>query len=213
MLSRKEKSTSRYFHRRHLRAFRQTPDGWPLLPPSCLVPEACGHAIYECRTFTHRHDWFCMMAVIWLRKQNSPWSLPLMRCIPWRIYSQSISVREDKVSPANTSVRLVLETLTPLPGDRKCFRMINGVLVERTVSEVLPALQTNAEGLKKVLEDLVKQYRTKQEDMDKWKVRMPLVSLYYRSGFWQPHRKRTIYRSSNSKISYEVLISLSQGRP
>ncbi|RMY60072.1 hypothetical protein D0863_11716 [Hortaea werneckii] len=64
---------------------------------------------------------------------------------------------------------LVLETLTPLPGDRKCFRMINGVLVERTVSEVLPALQTNAEGLKKVLEDLVKQYRTKQEDMDKWK--------------------------------------------
>ncbi|KAI7360123.1 hypothetical protein KC320_g54 [Hortaea werneckii] len=76
------------------------------------------------------------------------------------------SMIEDKVSPANTSVRLVLETLTPLPGDRKCFRMINGVLVERTVSEVLPALQTNAEGLKKVLEDLVKQYRTKQEDMD-----------------------------------------------
>lgn len=61
--------------------------------------------------------------------------------------------------------------------------MINGVLVERTVSEVLPALQTNAEGLKKVLEDLVKQYRTKQEDMDKWKVRMPLVSLYNRSRF------------------------------
>ncbi|RMZ07156.1 hypothetical protein D0860_05245 [Hortaea werneckii] len=92
-------------------------------------------------------------------------------------------VREDKVSPANTSVRLVLETLTPLPGDRKCFRMINGVLVERTVSEVLPALQTNAEGLKKVLEDLVKQYRTKQEDMDKWKVRMLLISLYNRTGF------------------------------
>lgn len=66
--------------------------------------------------------------------------------------------------------RLVLETLTPLPGDRKCFRMINGVLTERTVNDVLPALQTNADGLKKVLEDLVKQYRTKQEEMDKWKV-------------------------------------------
>lgn len=68
------------------------------------------------------------------------------------------------------SRRLVLETLTPLPGDRKCFRMINGVLTERTVSDVLPALQTNADGLKKVLEDLVKQYRSKQEEMDKWKV-------------------------------------------
>lgn len=66
--------------------------------------------------------------------------------------------------------RLVLETLAPLPSDRKCFRMINGVLVERTVSDVLPALQTNADGLKKVLEDLVKQYHTKQDDMDKWKV-------------------------------------------
>ena len=48
--------------------------------------------------------------------------------------------------------------------------MINGVLVERTVSDVLPALQTNADGLKKVLEDLVKQYRGKQEEMDNWKV-------------------------------------------
>lgn len=48
--------------------------------------------------------------------------------------------------------------------------MVNGVLVERTVSEVLPLLQTNAEGLKKILDDLVKQYRTKQEEMESWKV-------------------------------------------
>ena len=66
--------------------------------------------------------------------------------------------------------RLVLETLEPLPGDRKCFRMINGVLVERTVQDVIPALKTNAEGLKKVLEDLVKQYKLKQDELDKWKV-------------------------------------------
>jgi prefoldin subunit 2 len=65
---------------------------------------------------------------------------------------------------------LVLETLKPLPDDRKCFRMVNGVLVERTVSDVLPALQTNADGLKKVLEDLLKQYQTKQTEMEKWKV-------------------------------------------
>lgn len=60
--------------------------------------------------------------------------------------------------------------MTPLPGDRKCFRLINGVLVERTVNDVLPALQTNADGLKEVLESLVKQYRSKQEEMEKWKV-------------------------------------------
>jgi prefoldin subunit 2 len=66
--------------------------------------------------------------------------------------------------------RLVLETLEPLPADRKCFRLINGVLVERTVKDVVPALQTNSEGLKKVLEDLVKQYTGKQTELEKWKV-------------------------------------------
>jgi hypothetical protein len=49
--------------------------------------------------------------------------------------------------------------------------MINGILVERTVADVVPALKTNFEGLKKVLDDLLKQYKTKQEEMEKWKVR------------------------------------------
>jgi hypothetical protein len=66
--------------------------------------------------------------------------------------------------------RLVLETLEPLTGDRKCFRMINGVLVERTVKDVVPALQTNSEGLKKVLEELMKSYRSKNVEMESWKV-------------------------------------------
>lgn len=48
--------------------------------------------------------------------------------------------------------------------------MINGVLVERTVKDVVPALKTNSDGLKKVLEDLVKQYNSKQVEMEKWKV-------------------------------------------
>lgn len=65
--------------------------------------------------------------------------------------------------------RLVMETLEPLPQDRKCFRLINGVLVERTVKDVLPALKTNLDGLKQVLEELLKQYKGKQDEMDKWK--------------------------------------------
>ncbi len=74
--------------------------------------------------------------------------------------------------------RLVLETLEPLPGDRKCFRLINGVLVERTVQDVVPALKTNAEGLSKVLDDLVKQYKSKQDELEKWKVRVFAASFY-----------------------------------
>ncbi|KGO74803.1 Prefoldin [Penicillium italicum] len=69
----------------------------------------------------------------------------------------------------NVSFRLVIETLDPLAADRKCFRMVNGVLVERTVQDVLPTLKTNSDGLKQVLEDMLKQYKSKQGELDNWK--------------------------------------------
>lgn len=44
--------------------------------------------------------------------------------------------------------RVVIEALKPLEGDRQCHRLINGVLVERTVAQVLPALTNNLEKVK-----------------------------------------------------------------
>ena len=35
--------------------------------------------------------------------------------------------------------------LKGVEGERRCFRLVGGVLVERTVKEVLPALQYNNE--------------------------------------------------------------------
>ncbi|KAI4788564.1 hypothetical protein E4T44_13444 [Aureobasidium sp. EXF-8845] len=87
-------------------------------------------------------------------------------------YKETLQAIAQKIGDVETEAeehKLVLETLEPLPGDRKCFRMINGVLVERTVQDVLPQLKTNGDGLKKVLEDLLKQYTTKQEELEKWK--------------------------------------------
>lgn len=65
--------------------------------------------------------------------------------------------------------KLVIETLEPFPKDRKCFRMVNGVLVERTVADVLPSLKTNSDGLKQVLNDMLEQYKSKQTELDNWK--------------------------------------------
>ncbi|KAI9811320.1 MAG: hypothetical protein M1827_005479 [Pycnora praestabilis] len=83
---------------------------------------------------------------------------------------QQIAQKIGDVEQETEEHKLVLETLEPLPQDRKCFRMINGVLVERTVKDVVPALKTNSEGLKKVLDDLLKQYKRQQDEMEKWKV-------------------------------------------
>ena len=77
--------------------------------------------------------------------------------------------------------------------------MINGVLVERTVKDVTPALRTNSEGLKQVLEELVKQYKKQQDEMEKWKVgatsyvdvKMTLIIMF-------SCRRRTKSRSCNS---------------
>ncbi|KAL9632992.1 MAG: hypothetical protein Q9164_004964 [Protoblastenia rupestris] len=83
---------------------------------------------------------------------------------------QQLAQRIGDIEQDAEEHKLVLETLDSLPADRKCFRMINGVLVERVVKDVMPALKTNSEGLKKVLEELVKQYKKSQDEMEKWKV-------------------------------------------
>jgi O-phosphoseryl-tRNA(Cys) synthetase len=48
--------------------------------------------------------------------------------------------------------------------------MVNGVLVERTVKDVLPALKTNSDALRQLLDKLLKEYKSKQDEMDNWKV-------------------------------------------
>lgn len=77
--------------------------------------------------------------------------------------------------------------------------MINGVLVERTVQDVTPALQTNSEGLKKVLEELVKQYKKQQEEMERWKASLPRCISQTLLTSFPCFRKRTTSRLSSSR--------------
>ena len=65
------------------------------------------------------------------------------------------------------TVRLVLQTLRPLVKSdptRQTFRLISGTLVKRTVTDVVPALETTLSGITEVLESLVKSYKTKEVD-------------------------------------------------
>ncbi|KAL4249651.1 prefoldin subunit beta family protein [Abortiporus biennis] len=67
---------------------------------------------------------------------------------------------------------LVLTTLDEALAEepeRKCFRLVGGVLVERTVKDVVPALQTNRDGIRKVIATLAEQYKTKEDDFENFK--------------------------------------------
>jgi len=64
--------------------------------------------------------------------------------------------------------KLVVEALVDVNGDRKCFRMIGGVLVERTVAEVLPSLQKNKEMIAQMIETLKQQIVTKGQQITEY---------------------------------------------
>ncbi|KAI8924428.1 Prefoldin [Entophlyctis helioformis] len=60
--------------------------------------------------------------------------------------------------------QLVVDTMSPLDGSRKCFRLVGGVLVERTVKDVLPAVQQNQENITTLIKQLSLSYKKKEDD-------------------------------------------------
>ncbi|KAG7161555.1 prefoldin subunit 2-like [Homarus americanus] len=67
--------------------------------------------------------------------------------------------------------KIVIETLQDVSPDRKCFRMVGGVLVERTVMEVLPALQNNKEQLTKVIDSLNSKLVSKGKEVNEFRAK------------------------------------------
>mmetsp|Transcript_6426 Transcript_6426/g.7982 ORF Transcript_6426/g.7982 Transcript_6426/m.7982 type:complete len:138 (+) Transcript_6426:117-530(+) len=65
--------------------------------------------------------------------------------------------------------QLVEETLKPLDPKRRAFRLLGGVLVERTVEEVLPSISDNLQNMEKVIETLQSQLKNKNKEMLDWK--------------------------------------------
>mmetsp|Transcript_1449 Transcript_1449/g.1275 ORF Transcript_1449/g.1275 Transcript_1449/m.1275 type:complete len:89 (-) Transcript_1449:181-447(-) len=58
------------------------------------------------------------------------------------ILQKLIEIGEEK-----REYTLVLETLSQLDDDKKCWRLINGVLVEKAKKELVPDLETNIENM------------------------------------------------------------------
>ncbi|KAG5307621.1 PFD2 protein, partial [Pseudoatta argentina] len=65
--------------------------------------------------------------------------------------------------------KIVIDTLKNVDPKRKCFRMIGGLLCERTVEDVMPALVTNKEQLMKVIDALNDQVTKKGIEINEYK--------------------------------------------
>lgn len=85
--------------------------------------------------------------------------------------------------------RLVIDSISPLEPERKCFRMVGGVLVERTIKEVLPALETNYSGVSRIIRGMDNVILTDEHRSNK------SLSSYYR------HTNAKKKNSLNSKRS------------
>ncbi|XP_061664457.1 prefoldin subunit 2 [Syngnathoides biaculeatus] len=66
---------------------------------------------------------------------------------------------------------LVIDTLKDVDPSRKCFRLVGGVLVERTVKEVLPALQTHKEQISKIIESITTKMQEKGRELTEYRER------------------------------------------
>ncbi|KAL1680743.1 Prefoldin subunit-domain-containing protein [Schizophyllum commune] len=85
---------------------------------------------------------------------------------------QSIAQKIGELETEADEHALVLNSLTDTLAeepDRKCFRLIGGVLVERTVKDVVPALKLNHDNIVSAIKTLADQYKTKEQTFDSFK--------------------------------------------
>ena len=66
---------------------------------------------------------------------------------------------------------MVISTLQEKEGSRKAYRLVGGVLVERTVADVLPSVQQNLGGIKVVLGKLSTDLQQREKQAAAWKIK------------------------------------------
>ena len=89
---------------------------------------------------------------------------------------QQTALKINELSQEKDSHRLVIENLSKLEPERKAFSLIGGVLVQRTVGEILPIVQTNYEGIKELISKLEANLATKDKERNDYKILHGIMS-------------------------------------
>ncbi|VEN63270.1 unnamed protein product [Callosobruchus maculatus] len=78
----------------------------------------------------------------------------------------------SKLSEVETDVnehKMVIDTLKNVNEDRRCFRLVGGILIEQKVKDVLPGLMTNHAKLTEVIGKLNEQVIKKGQEINEYR--------------------------------------------
>jgi len=95
---------------------------------------------------------------------------------------QQLSQKSAELDAERGEHSPVINAIKDLDPDRRCFRLIGGVLVERTIKEVLPAVQRNNEKISEVIESLSDSLQTKQKAVNEFQAKYNLNVQASKSG-------------------------------
>jgi len=82
---------------------------------------------------------------------------------------QALATKISELELELNEHNLVLAAIEKLEPSRKCFRLVGGVLVERTVGEVQPAVVKNKEGIQEIITALGEQVQAKGKELNEFK--------------------------------------------
>jgi prefoldin subunit 2 len=89
---------------------------------------------------------------------------------------QQITGKIGELNLEKDEHKLVSETLEKLEASRPAFRLIGGVLVERTVGEVFPLVKDNLTGISQILEKLDGSLKEKDAERKAYKEEHGIMS-------------------------------------
>ena len=75
--------------------------------------------------------------------------------------------RESTSTRRLNSYRLVRETIKDLNPDRKCWRLVNGVLFEKTQADLLPELDTEMANMDNVVKQINDTMLVKKQEISR----------------------------------------------
>eukprot|EP00462_Mataza_sp_D1_P002238 CAMPEP_0175104716 /NCGR_PEP_ID=MMETSP0086_2-20121207/9929_1 /TAXON_ID=136419 /ORGANISM="Unknown Unknown, Strain D1" /LENGTH=140 /DNA_ID=CAMNT_0016380233 /DNA_START=44 /DNA_END=466 /DNA_ORIENTATION=+ len=83
---------------------------------------------------------------------------------------QQLASKLTELDADRSEHNLVITAIKDLDPNRRCYRSIGGVLVERKVSEVLPAVKQNLEGITQVMAKLSETLKQKEKEAEDFRV-------------------------------------------